>query len=586
MKIVCKETKETFILDTNRSNGIEATKCPKCSENRKNKSQKSFNWNHNEQVGKCHNCQNAFYIYKEMKQQKIYERPKVNNTELTDKAVAYFETRRISQFTLRLLQVSSGIDWMPQMEKEVETIHFNFYRNEELINVKYRGANKSFKLHKDAELIFYNENSIKDTKEAIIVEGEVDCLSVVECGHHNCISVPNGAGNFEFLDNYYDTFERLERVIIAVDNDERGIELKNELIRRIGQEKCSIVDFKDCKDANEYLVKYGIKELNECIKNSSDLPIDGVTTVENVWEEMIYTFRNGKRHGTTTHFKKLDVHWTWRTSEVNVWTGYANDGKTCFFNQLCVLKAKYDGWKFAIFSPENYPISELYDELIHCYVGKSTDKYYNAMSQDEYEQASLFINDHFYAIDCENFRIETILAKMKYLIKKRGVRGCLIDPYNQVEHVMNNGEREDLYISRFMTTLKRFSVDNDISMNLIAHQVTPDITGRENFPKPNMYKVKGGGTFTDKADNVIAVWRPYRLSDIQDKTVTVVVGKVKKQRLVGVPGELDFTYEFKQNQYFDGSEITIPEVIENRYEKEIQPNFDFEDLKIEENSPF
>jgi twinkle protein len=37
---------------------------------------------------------------------------------------------------------------------------------------------------------------------------------------------------------------------------------------------------------------------------------------------------------------------------------------------------------------------------------------------------------------------------------------------------MNNGEREDLYISRFMSQLKRFAVEEDLSMNLVAHQLT------------------------------------------------------------------------------------------------------------------
>ena len=41
----------------------------------------------------------------------------------------------------------------------------------------------------------------------------------------------------------------------------------------------------------------------------------------------------------------------------------------------------------------------------------------------------------------------------------------------------------------------------------------PDINGREDYPKPRAYKIKGGGTFADKADNVIMVWRSYRLSD-------------------------------------------------------------------------
>lgn len=558
MKIVAKSTKQTYTVSFSKYNGTESSPCPVCSASRKNKSGKCFNWNHNDRLGKCHNCGESFYEYKDFKpKEKEYIRPLwQNNTNLTDKAVKYFESRGISQFTLRQMKITSGVEWMPIHESEIEAIHFNYFRGEELINIKYRAAKKSFKLHKDAELILYNLNGLQGQNAAIIVEGEIDCLSFIEVGLKNCVSVPNGAKNFDFIDQCYDDIERVERWYICVDTDEAGIQLRNELIRRIGSERCSLVDLKDCKDANEYLIKYGKDELKQVIETAKEIPLDGVFTVSMEWEKMLNEFRNGKRYGSTTYFDTLDKHWKWRQGEVTIITGYNNEGKSCWWNDLQVKKAENEDWRFAMFCPENYPVSELIDELIHCYIGKSTDKRFaNVMSEDEYKIGADFINEHFYfVLPDEDYQLDNILSRFKYIIRRFGVNCCTIDPYNNIDHLMEKGEREDLYISRFMTKLKKFSIDNDVCFGLVAHQVTPMFQGKENYPQPDIYKIKGGGTFSDKADNVMSVWRPYRKTDYSDPTVKIILGKIKKQRLVGIPGEVEFQYQKTENRYHEVNE--------------------------------
>jgi twinkle protein len=595
MKITNKQTGEQINVDLRKFRGEEQILCPACSHTRKKKTDKCLSWNHDKQTGMCFNCGAVFYIQKVKIEEKKYIRPEwQNNTDLSDKAVKYFENRGISQFTLRQMKITTGFDWMPQFNKEVDTIHFNYFRNDELINIKYRGPQKSFKIYKDAELIFYNIDSIKDSKEAVIVEGEIDALSYFEVGIRNVLSVPNGAKNFQFLDNCFDELERIEKVYIAVDTDEPGMLLRDELIRRIGAERCLLIDFKGKKDANEYLVSFGKEELGRTISEAKEIPMDGIIFLAQTWDSMINTFRNGKKFGTTTYFKEFDKHWKWRGGDVNIWTGYNNEGKSCFLANLCINKAKAENWKFAVFSPENYPVGEYYDELIHCYVGKSTDKRYNnVMTEKEYNEAASYIHEHFYAIiPDENYHLETILSKMRWLIRKYGVNSCIIDPYNQIEHLMERGEREDLYISRFMSTLKRFAVDNDISMHLVAHQVTPMFSGKENYPQPDTYKIKGGGTFSDKSDNVIAVWRPFRKSNPSDNTVRIIIGKIKKQRLVGIPGEIDMYYSVSKNQYFETAdeipikfnEPIIEEII--NINRTIETNKEFDYMPTNEIEPF
>ena len=135
--------------------------------------------------------------------------------KLSDKFLKNFEeVRKISNNTLLRFNVTEAKEWMPKAQKEIEVVCFNYMRNGEIINIKFRGANKDMKLAKDAELIFYNLDAIEDTTDCVIVEGEIDCLSMYEAGVHNCVSVPNGANNnLKYIDNSYEYFLKKEKIM-------------------------------------------------------------------------------------------------------------------------------------------------------------------------------------------------------------------------------------------------------------------------------------------------------------------------------------------------------------------------------------
>jgi twinkle protein len=158
----------------------------------------------------------------------------------------------------------------------------------------------------------------------------------------------------------------------------------------------------------------------------------------------------------------------------------------------------------------------------------------------------------------KDFKIDSIFERAKYLVKKKGIRTLIIDPYNTVEHKIKSGEREDLYISRFMAQLKRFAVEYDLSINLVAHQLTARANESDGgrYHKPTLNNIKGGGTFADKADNVLIVWRPNRALDFKDRDVIFASQKIKKQKLVGIPQEIhEIVFDIRQNRYnFQGQE--------------------------------
>ena len=279
-----------FAIDKFNQHSLDVGKpqgtCPLCSADRQPKNQKakcaSYDWERG--LGTCHNCDTSFQLHTYQRKgasEKVYVRPETTVVpKVETKVEQWFETRGISARTLADLQVGEGTEWMPQTGKSENTIHFNYYMGDQLINIKYRDGRKNFKLYKGAEKIFYNINSIVGYDSCIIVEGEMDVLAMHEAGVKNVISVPNGAtlnsNNLDYLDNCIDYLEDKTEIILALDTDEPGQALKQEFIRRLGAEVCYLVDFDDCKDANEYLLKHGATELKNAIHTCKQVPLEGV----------------------------------------------------------------------------------------------------------------------------------------------------------------------------------------------------------------------------------------------------------------------------------------------------------------------
>lgn len=545
----------------------QKVKCPECRRiGKTNPNDTCLSINTENGLYNCHKCGWKGCVIKTEYQRpemivtyKIPQKP--NITKLTDQAVKFFEDRGINQEVLVKNKIAQTADG--------GSIVFPYFRSGELINYKSRSlSEKKFYQAKEAEPIMYNLDRITGQKEIICNEGEIDSLSWEVAGFENHTSVNQGAPNvndqnidkkLECITNCFEVFEQAETIYIGSDNDPNGLRLQKELVRRFGPDKCKLIDYKECKDANEYLIKYGSFELAQLLKTAKDVKIDGVFQAGDLYESMMDGFVNGQKRGETTHIDYVDQAWRWRTSEVNLWTGYQNEGKTLMLNQLALIKAYWSGDKFAVFSPENMPIDDFYNDLVEMYIGKTSDPHYPhlQMSEAEYKEAIAFIDKVFFIIYPEDdFTIETIFAKAQYLVRKQGIRHLIIDPYNTVEHLMRAGERDDLYISRFMSRLKKFAVSNDVSVHLVAHQLTAKKNTADNgrYFKPDLNSIKGGGTFADKADNVLFVWRPERALDFRDPMVIFGSQKIKKQKLVARPTDLDqIRFEFMENRYyFDG----------------------------------
>jgi len=554
-----------FLIDQFNQYDLEAGKtqgvCPLCSHTRKPENKKakcaSYDWERG--LGTCHNCDKSFQLHTYQRKgasEKVYVRPETPDAihAVSTKVEEWFKSRGISKETLRALKVTEGSEFMPQTGKTENTIQFNYYMGDQLINVKYRDGRKNFKLYKGAEKVFYNINSIIGYEYAIIVEGEMDALSLYEAGIENVISVPNGAtlntNNLDYLDNCIDYFEDKEKIIIAVDADEAGQALQTELVRRLGAEVCYLADFNGCKDANEYLLEYGPQKLAERISRARPVPLENVTTFKDIENEVTDFVTNGFKPGYQIGLSNFDDIFSTYTGQFITVTGIPSSGKSDFVDQMVVgYNANY-GWKTAFASPENVPTYLHAHKLMRKVWQDMPTK--EDIGGDKWNQVAEHVNDNFFFIDMERYTLEAVLRKGAELVKRKGIKCLVIDPFNKVRDVDAKTEDVNRYTMEYLQKIEIFAKKYDVLVFIVAHPTKMYKGSDGKIEEPTMYNIKGGGEWYDASYHGLLVHRDY-----ENKTVKAKVLKVKFQNLGENGAEAHFKWEPKSGCFIPHEQLNL-----------------------------
>ncbi len=544
-----------FVIDNFNQHGLDEGKtqgtCPLCSSTRKPENQKqkcaSYDWERG--LGTCHNCDKSFQLHtyeRKGKSEKTYVKPESFVVqEVGTKVEEWFKTRGISRKTLHELRVTEGSEYMPQTGKAENVIKFNYFMGDDLINVKYRDGRKNFKLYKGAEKVFYNIDSIVGYEYCILVEGEMDVLALHEAGISNVISVPNGAtlntNNLEYLDACIDYFEDKEKIILATDSDEAGIALQTELIRRLGSEVCFLATFDDCKDANEYLIKHGPEKLVSRITNAKPVPLENVTTFRDIEDEITDFVRNGFKPGFQVGLSNFDDIFSTYTGQFITVTGIPSSGKSDFVDRMVVGYNRNYEWKTAFASPENQPTYLHAHKLMRkCWGGMPTaaDIY-----SDRWNQIADHCNTNFFHIDMERYTLEAVLKKGAELVKRKGIKCLVIDPFNKVRSNDQSGD-VNVYTLEYLQKIETFAKKYDVLVIVVAHptKMYKDANGK--IEEPTMYNIKGGGEWYDASYHGLLIHRDY-----EAKTVKAKVLKVKFQNLGENGAEAHFKWQPDSGDY-------------------------------------
>ena len=546
-----------FVVDKFNQHGLKEGAaqgiCPLCSHTRKPKNQKaqcaSYDWERG--LGTCHNCNKTFQLHTYQRKgssERVYVRPNTpaNFNEVSTNVETWFGTRGISKQTLKDLQVTEGSEFMPQTGKQENTIQFNYFMGDQLINIKYRDGRKNFKLYKGAEKVFYNINSIVGYDTCVITEGEMDVLALHEAGIPNAISVPNGAtlnnNNLDYLDNCIDYFDDKTRIILAVDADEPGQMLQRELVRRLGAEVCYLIDFNGNKDANDFLLEHGADALQNAIHSARPVPLENVSTLKDVEDELKDFVKNGFKPGFQVGLKNFDKIFSTYTGQFITVTGIPSSGKSDFVDQMVVGYNNLYGWKTAFASPENQPT------YLHAH--KLMRKTWQDMpspgdiGNDKWQQVTNHVNDNYFFIDMDKYSLEAVLRKGAELVKRKGIKCLVLDPFNKIRDIDAKSDDVNRYTMDYLAKIEAFCKKYDVLTFIVAHP-TKMYKGQDGkIEEPTMYNIKGGGEWYDASYHGLLVHRDY-----DAKTTKVKVLKVKFQNLGENGAESHFTWEPRSGSF-------------------------------------
>jgi twinkle protein len=482
---------------------------------------------------------------------------------------------------LGLLDIYPNLD---RTGKNISRVCFVSYDSELFVNYNSKVFDKIGRVEKKETII---KTCIRTDYAKLDTIADIIRRSSDGNKHHNLIKASRLAGGYiagGLIDEY-----------IAIQTLETEINNKN------------ISDFKGARKTIQDGIDYGkadpITEINCKEKTQKiitediiieDAPAKDIIFLKDVRQQIIYSYENGTSKGETTHFHDIDKHFRWKRGEITLMHGIGNHGKSQLILQLALAKAVFDDYKWGVFSPENMPVEEFYKDLMHSFTGKSPEKFHtNQMTIEERDVAMDFIGEHFFLIYPENDdpTPQYINTRFRELIIKHGIDGCIIDPYNQLDNdLKKTGGMVDQYLSLFLTNSKRFAVQNNVFYVIVAHP-RGDIKKEKdglNYLCPDVYDLSGGAMWNNKMDNILVTHRPYYTTDKQNPLTLFKSQKIKKQKLCGIPGEVELMFDRDTSRYstqlngcpFDSYKM------HTRTELPIQANKEFDYLPKNETAPF
>jgi twinkle protein len=541
--------------------------CPRCSAQRKKKTDPCLSLTIEDDGGAAWSCWHCGYSdgFRAGNDNAASVRPRAPSRPPKQpagpdaKVIEWFAKRGISENIVRRNRIGFERHWIPALGAEADCIAIPYYRDGRLANVKYRTIDgKEFAQSKGGERLFYGLDDIDDDKIVIVVEGEIDKLALEVAGFRNVLSVPDGSpeklkdgepskddGKFQFLANSESYIAHVTTFVLATDSDGPGQVLETELARRLGRERCKRVRWPNgndaaTKDANEALQVHGAKVVRECIEAAEDYPIRGLHAAGDYRADVLSLYRDGRARGHSTGWPGIDSLMTIRPGELSVVTGYPGSGKSEFIDALAVNLAHKYGWRFGVCSFENPPEEHL---------AKLAEKHLATpfwegptprMDESELNRALDWAANHFWLIraDDDAPTIDLILDAARGAVLRHGIRGLVIDPYNEIEHKRPDGMTETEYVSQMLGKVRRFARDHDLHVWFVAHpakQFRDKQTGT--LPVPTLYDISGSANWVNKADIGLVVHREYG-----DARTQIHVRKVRFKS-VGQPGSTFMQYD-------------------------------------------
>jgi twinkle protein len=422
---------------------------------------------------------------------------------------------------------------------ENNAITFSYVNEGEVVNRQTRTLSaKGFRFDPGKPVIPFGLDDCEGRAEVVIVEGVMDKLAIEEAtGRTAVLAMPSATPSSDCYALAAEACKAASKIIVAVDNDEPGWKLRDELIRRLGADKCWTVNWAPYKDANEALLENTAVGVKLALHMAVPQPVDGVFTIDDSWADIERLYAEGLGRGASTGWASLDRYYTVRRRQLTVITGTPGSGKSMFADALLMNLAKSNWeWTFAICSPEMQPLERHWATLLSMWAGQPFgDGPTQRMDRETLRQGKEFLRDKFFMVLPEEPTLDAVTERFLWTHARHGVQGLLLDPWNELDHSRPGSMSETEWCNQQLRKLKRTGWHHDVWVGLIAHP-TKMYRNKQTglYDVPTLYDISGSAAFYNKCDNGLVIVRD---KGDESKPVEVHVQKIRYQEIGGLTGD-------------------------------------------------
>jgi archaellum biogenesis ATPase FlaH len=482
----------------------------------------------------------------DMGEPKVYRKLPQKAVTVTSPAIEYLASRGIGREVTGRYKITTRRDndsiLVFPFYDERNVLQFIKYRN-----TKYSGKGNKEWCEKDTKPILFGMAQCTGFDRLIITEGQIDSLSVAECGYENAVSVPTGAQGFTWLNHCWEWIIKFKTVLVFGDYERGKITLLETLQARLPQKVIAVrpQDYLGEKDANAILTTFGKQAVCAAIDNAEAPRLSNVKRLSSVKNVDI-----NKLDKIATNIKEID-----RTigglivGQLVLLTGRRGEGKSTFMSQL-ICEALEQDYNTFVYSGElaDFHFKRWIDFQLAG--GDNVITNINAFGDEEYtlldstaEQISNWYHDKAWVFDNGfvpdmNAEFESIITTIERAVKQYDIRFVCIDNLMTAMDIVDRQDNLYLAQSNFVGQLKKIAVKYNIVVLLVAHprKSSNDFTNDD---------VSGSADITNKVDVVMSYSRAKEADDCDSKL------QITKNRLTGkLAKDIELFYSPKTKRIF------------------------------------
>lgn len=472
---------------------------------------------------------------------------------LSENALAFAATRRLSHQTLARLPVASGTTFFPDLARKSEALFFKYPEGWKARAFPDKGFVSEKGVFKPA---FWNIQAVlsEAPQEVWITEGELDACALVEAGiPASCVlSVPTGAkerpaesplderGYGYVIDALKMGLNRAKKIIWCGDGDQPGLSLQSDMAKLFGTAKFHFLQWPEgCNDANDVLIKEGDDFLHGLVTEGYlPWPQEGLYQITEFPEPPALTLWSPGIDGWDERIRLAP-----RT--LSLATGQPGHGKTMLWCQIWFNVVQAYGLMACVASFETRPAPHLRRQIRTLLTGKLEVE----LSEPERHQADLWMNDHYRFIHHPEQRptLEWALDCAETAVVRYGARIVQLDPWNRFEAMRSRHETETEYIARCLRALSVFANDMNCHVQVVAHPAKMD-SNRRGKP-PELEDVSGSKHWENMVDQGFVIHRPQLHDGMERKTDAVFYHRKARFEELGYPCRMFINYDLTQRRY-------------------------------------